>query len=164
MLPQIALGLSQRNILQTLKFENEILGLPTMLIPPLTSNTINSDSLEKLPMFKPFEILPMQGKKPSFAVGETRIKPSLSVVAIILPRVSDNKEPEIKPDKSNKALGQVVYSTTKLLGYFCDTVFVRKLAQRLLGMPVYQFSLTKNLQKNCQFLRKWIKEDLSCTN
>lgn len=48
MLPQIALGLSQRNILQTLKFENEILGLPTMLIPPLTSNTINSDSLEKM--------------------------------------------------------------------------------------------------------------------
>ncbi len=132
--------------------------------PIYTDVCLNPDSLEKLPMFKPFEILPMQGRKPSFAVGETRIKPSLSVEAIILPQITDNSEPELKIDKSNKALAQVIYSTNNQTGYFCDTVFVRKLAQRLLGMPVYRFSLTKDLQKNCQYLKKWIREELSCTN
>ena len=132
--------------------------------PVYTDVFLNPDSLAKLPMFKPFEILPMQGEKPSFVVGEAGIKPSLAVEAIILPQITDRTEPEIKPDKSSKALGQVVYSTVKQLGRFHETEFVRKLAQRLLGMPVYRFDLTTDLQKNCQFFKKWIKEDLSCTN
>ena len=132
--------------------------------PIYTDVFLNPDSLAKLPMLKPFEILPMQGEKPSFAVGENRIQPSLPVEAIILPQITDNTEPELKADKSNKALVQVIYSTNSQLGYVCDTVFVRKLAQRLIGMPVYRFSLTKDLQKNCQYLKKWIKESLPCTN
>ncbi len=135
-----------------------------IVYPVYTNVSLNPDSLAKLPMFKPFEILPMQGEKPSFVVGEARIKPSLAVEAIILPQITDWTEPEIKPDKTSKALGQVVYSTTKQLGRFQDTGFVRKLSQRLLGMPVYRFCLTKNLQKNCQYLKKWIQEDLTCTN
>ena len=125
---------------------------------------LKSDSLNKLPMFRPFEINPQQGDKSSFSIGETHIKPSLPVEAIVLPQVTDNTEPEIKPDQSSKALGQLVFSTTRFRGRFQETEFARKLAQRLLGMPVYRFSLTKDLQKNCQYLKKWIKEDLSCTN
>ena len=132
--------------------------------PIYTNVSLIADSLVKLPMYKPFEILPMQGEKSVFKINETRIKPSLPVEAIILPQVTDNHEPEIKPDYSSKALGQLIYSTTKQLGRFQDTGFVRKLSQRLLGMPVYRFNLTKDLQKNCQYLKKWIKEDLSCTN
>ncbi len=131
---------------------------PRIVYPIYTSVFLNPDSLGKLPMLKPFEILPMQGRKPSFAVGETRIKPSLPVEAVILPQLTDNSEPELRIDKTNKALVQVIYSTNKQLGYFCDTAFVRKLAQRLLGMPVYLFSLTKDLQKNSNYLKKWIKE------
>ena len=137
---------------------------PRIVYPIYTNVLLNPDSLAKLPMFKPFEILPMRRKKPVFAVGENRIKPSLPVEAIILPQITDNAEPEIKKDTSNKALVKVIYSTNKQLGFFCDTVFVRKLAQRLLGVPVYRFCLTKDLYKNCQYLKKWIKEDLPCTN
>ena len=132
--------------------------------PIYTNVSLNPDSLAGLPLFKPFEILPMQAEKSSFSVSETVIKSALPVEAIILPQITDNTEPEMTMDKSNKALVQVIYSTNKQLGYFFDTAFVRKLAQRLLGMPVYRFSLTKDLQKNCRYLKKWIREDLPCTN
>lgn len=46
MLPQVALGQSQSTILATAKFENEILDLVNVFIPPMSSNTMNSDSLK----------------------------------------------------------------------------------------------------------------------
>ena len=135
-----------------------------VVYPIYTDVSLHPDSYEKLPMLKPFEILPMQGDKPSFAVGENRIKSSLPVEAVILPQITDNAEPELTTDTSNKALAQLIFSTNKQLGYFCDTVFVKKLAQRLLGMPVCRFSLTHDLHKNCKYLKKWIREELPCTN
>ena len=45
MLPQIALGHSQRSIINTAYFENEILHLSQIMIPPLMSSTINSDDV-----------------------------------------------------------------------------------------------------------------------
>ncbi len=137
---------------------------PRTVFPVYKNIFLKADSLTRLPMFKPFEIIPQQGEKSSFSIGETRIAPSLSVEAIVLPQVTDNEEPEIKRDQSSKALGQLVFSTARPRARFRETGFARKLAQRLLGMPVYRFSLTKDLQKNTQCFKKWIKEDLSCTN
>lgn len=45
MLPQIALGLSQSTILANAFFENDLLNLVTVFVPPLTSNTMNADAL-----------------------------------------------------------------------------------------------------------------------
>ena len=45
MLPQIALGLSQSAVLNTLYFENEVLHLSEIMIPPLMSSTLNADSI-----------------------------------------------------------------------------------------------------------------------
>lgn len=47
MLPQVALGQSQSMILATAKFENEILDLVSIFTPPMSSNTMNADSLKK---------------------------------------------------------------------------------------------------------------------
>lgn len=41
-LPQVALGLSQSTILASAHFENEVLNLPTLLTPPMSSNTMSS--------------------------------------------------------------------------------------------------------------------------
>ncbi len=46
MLPQIALGHSQSSILNTIYFENEILNLPELMIPPLMSSTLNMEDLQ----------------------------------------------------------------------------------------------------------------------
>lgn len=45
MLPQIALGHNQSSILNTAYFENEILKLSEIMIPPLSSNTMNADAI-----------------------------------------------------------------------------------------------------------------------
>ena len=47
MLPQIALGQSQSSILANAYFENDLLDLVNVFIPPLTSNTMNADALNK---------------------------------------------------------------------------------------------------------------------
>ena len=49
MLPQIALGHSQRSILATAHFENEILNLAEIMVPTQTSATMsnNSDKTQK---------------------------------------------------------------------------------------------------------------------
>ena len=46
MLPQIALGHSQSSIINTAYFENEILNLSEIMIPPLMSSTLNMEDLK----------------------------------------------------------------------------------------------------------------------
>ena len=48
MLPQIALGQSQSFILNTVLFENDVLHLSEIMIPPLMSSTMNAETLEQL--------------------------------------------------------------------------------------------------------------------
>ncbi|MDY6420399.1 MAG: hypothetical protein SPL03_07625, partial [Succinivibrio dextrinosolvens] len=45
MLPQIALGQSQSSILANAYFENDVLDLVSVFVPPLTSNTMNAEAL-----------------------------------------------------------------------------------------------------------------------
>ena len=45
LLAQIALGQSQSTVLATAYFENDLLNLVTVFVPPLSSNTMNADAL-----------------------------------------------------------------------------------------------------------------------
>ena len=47
MLPQVALGQSQSAVLATAYFENDILDLVNVFIPPLMSSTMNADVLNR---------------------------------------------------------------------------------------------------------------------
>lgn len=47
MLPQVALGQSQLSVLSTAYFENQVLDLVNVFIPPLSSNTMSPDMLTK---------------------------------------------------------------------------------------------------------------------
>ena len=47
MLPQIALGQSQSSILANAYFENDVLDLVNVFIPPLMSSTMNPEMLKK---------------------------------------------------------------------------------------------------------------------
>ena len=46
LLPLIALGQSQSTILANAYFETQVLDLTSLFIPPLSSNTMNSDALK----------------------------------------------------------------------------------------------------------------------
>ena len=48
MLPQIALGQSQSSILANAYFENDILDLVNVFVPPMSSNTMSADALNKV--------------------------------------------------------------------------------------------------------------------
>lgn len=48
MLPWIALGHAQSSILNTAYFENEVLNLSEIMVPPMSSNTLNADGLISL--------------------------------------------------------------------------------------------------------------------
>jgi hypothetical protein len=48
MLPQIALGHSQSSILNAAHFENEVLKLSELMLPPMSSNVMNAESLTAL--------------------------------------------------------------------------------------------------------------------
>lgn len=47
MLPQIALGQTQSSILANAYFENDVLDLVRVFVPPLTSNTMNAEALQQ---------------------------------------------------------------------------------------------------------------------
>ena len=48
MLPQIALGQSQSSILANAYFENDILDLVNVFVPPLMSSTMSSESIQAI--------------------------------------------------------------------------------------------------------------------
>ena len=48
MLPQIAMGQAQSTILANAYFENELLDLVNVFIPPMMSSTMNSDVLNRV--------------------------------------------------------------------------------------------------------------------
>ena len=48
MLPQIALGQAQSAVLRTAFFENDVLDLVNVFIPPLMSSTMNGDVLNRV--------------------------------------------------------------------------------------------------------------------
>lgn len=47
MLPQVALGQTQSTVLATAYFENDVLDLVNVFIPPMSSNTMNADALRQ---------------------------------------------------------------------------------------------------------------------
>lgn len=47
MLPQVALGQTQSSVLANAYFENDILDLVRVFVPPLTSNTMNAEALQQ---------------------------------------------------------------------------------------------------------------------
>ena len=46
MLPSVALGQTQSSVLANAYFENDVLDLVRVFIPPLTSNTMNAEALQ----------------------------------------------------------------------------------------------------------------------
>ena len=48
MLPQVAMGHSQSEILAMAHFENDLLKLSEIMVPPLMSSTMNAETLDKI--------------------------------------------------------------------------------------------------------------------
>ena len=84
----------------------------------------------------------------------------LPVNAIICPRVSDIGEPEIRKTSPGPVLVKLIDSTASQLGVFRDPEPYRIMSRRLIGIPVYEILLSRDLEKNREALRKFISEEL----
>lgn len=70
MLPQVALGHSQSFILSTARFENEVLNLNNLMLPPLSSNTMSAEDLIALGVTE--GVNPDKNKNTTNNSGETK--------------------------------------------------------------------------------------------
>ena len=86
-----------------------------------------------------------------------RFERELPVKAIICPRVCDIDEPEIHKTAPGPVLVKMIDSTASQLGVFRDPEPYRAMAQRLMGITVYEILLSKDLDKNRECLRAFIK-------
>ena len=73
LLPLIALGQSQSSILANAYFETRVLDLSSLFIPPLTSNTMNSDTLKTAKGGDSEEKTPGRKEKPNDEKSEKTI-------------------------------------------------------------------------------------------
>lgn len=70
MYPQIALGHSQSSILYTIYFENNVLNLSEVMIPPMMSSTMNAEGLQALGKKKVTQTDEKKAGRPALSEGE----------------------------------------------------------------------------------------------
>jgi len=103
---------------------------------------------------------PKRNDKLLLDASRFKFKEQLPVHAILYPRVTDASVPSIKKIGSGAVLAKLIDSTATLIGVFRDPELYRLMAQRLLGVPVYEIMLTNDLVLNREFLKKYIMEEL----
>ena len=98
MLPQIALGHSQSFILSTARFENEVLNLNSLMLPPLSSNTMSAEDLIALGV--------TSGVNPDKTATKTNEKTTTTTTKITEPQEEKKTGRPAKADteKSDKTL------------------------------------------------------------
>ena len=103
---------------------------------------------------------PKRGDKLYLKAPDDLIKDSLPVNAIISPNVCDAEKPEIVRTDPGPVLVRVIETSAKNMQSFRDSNVYRTIAQRLMGVPVYEFRLTRDLFKNRDYLRDFIIKEL----
>ncbi len=84
----------------------------------------------------------------------------LPVHAIMYPRVTDAPQPSVKRIAPGTVLAKLIDSTATLIGVFRDPEIYRLMAKRLLGVPVYEIMLSKDIVLNREFLKNFIIKEL----
>lgn len=84
----------------------------------------------------------------------------LPVRAIIHPVVSPTDSPMIRPAPAGPVLAGIIESTATQTGVFRDPGPYRRMAQRLMGIPVYEILLSRDLDLNRKYLKNFIVKEL----
>ena len=84
----------------------------------------------------------------------------LPVLAILYPHISDDSKPSMRQIAPGKVLAKIIDSTATLIGVFRDPEIYRLMAQRLLGIPVFELNLCRDLERNKEFVKSFIIEEL----
>lgn len=98
--------------------------------------------------------------KQTLDVSGCRICQKLPVNAIILPKITENKEPEIIEAVQGKVINEVIHSTLRQAGIFDYREEAREMLLRFYGLPVYEIQLCKDLSKNVETLRRFMEREM----
>ena len=131
-------------------------------MPLYTVVALNPDMQRRLPQLgTPLlkEDGSVEGGKPQFQIPGDRYSQALSIHAVILPAVTGQEEPSIRPVAPGRALTQVIHSTITQTESRRDPALVQKMASRLRDLPVYQMDMSTDLTKNPAFLRRFIEKE-----
>lgn len=133
-------------------------GEPSAL-PLYTMVGLNQDMYQilkpNMPVIKTEE--KRNGKK-FFDASVYTFQEELPIKAILFPNVTGRSEPRIAPTDQGSVLVKLVHSSVNQIGGRRDTEMVRKMIARLKDLPVYEFSLSKDLKKNVAVLKNFMEE------
>ncbi|MFB9278682.1 hypothetical protein [Cohnella cellulosilytica] len=96
------------------------------------------------------------GKK-FFDASAYSFQEQLPIKAILFPHVTEGSEPRIAPADQGPVLVKLVHSSVSQIGGRRDTERVRRMIARLKPLPVYEFSLSKDLKQNVEVLKNFME-------
>jgi hypothetical protein len=96
------------------------------------------------------------GKK-FFDASAYPFQEELPIKAILCPNVTEGNEPMIVPTDRGAVLVKLVHSSVSQIGGRRDIEMVRRMIDRLKDLPVYEFSLSKDLKKNVAVLKNFME-------
>jgi|GEM_PF-3299607 len=127
-------------------------------LPLYTMVGLNKDMYQilkpNMPVIKTEE--KRNGKK-FFDASAYHFQEQLLIKAILFPKVTEESEPSITPTHQGAVLVKLVHSSVNQIGGRRDTELVRKMMERLKDLPVYEFSLSKDLKKNVAVLKNFVE-------
>jgi len=135
---------------------------PLRAMPLYTIVALREDMYERFPQLgSPLleEDGSFRGGKPQFQIPPERFRPNLDIQAIIMPKIAGDAEPSITPIPPGKVMTQLIHSTITQIESRRDTALIQQMAQRFFGLPIYEMSMSTDLQKNPAFLRSFIEKE-----
>lgn len=98
--------------------------------------------------------------KQTLDVSGCRICSMLPIHAIVLPRITENEQPEILETMQGEVMNEVIHSTLKQAGIFDYRKEARNMLLRFYGLPTYEMRLCKDLSKNVILLNRFIEKEM----
>lgn len=104
---------------------------------------------------------PRRGNKLYLDAGGYEIKKELPVQAVIYPNPCKAETPLLRRTSPGPVLTKVMETSARNMRVFRETEPYRLMAARLKDLPVYEFLLTEDLNKNREYLKEFIIKELS---
>ena len=89
---------------------------------------------------------------------DDKLARNLPIKAVVFPKISNVDEPTMEKADKNKALTQLIFSTATQMNKGNDPDYMKMLISLIKDLKFYQINLSKDLNKNVQLLKQFIKE------
>ena len=122
---------------------------------------INQDMAAILkPNLPVMRIEPKRENKLYLDASKFTFREELPVGAIIYPDACGAETPVIRKAAAGPVLAKLIDSSAKNIQTFRDPFMYRIMAKRLMNVPVYEFSLSRDLFRNRDVLKEFIRSQI----